>query len=88
MKSFLLFVALAAFSIVAFAGPEENVGGKKHPNLHAAQELTEKAFNRISAAQAANEFDMDGHAAKAKALLDQASKEIKMAAEAANKGKK
>lgn len=67
-------------------GPEENVSGKKHPNLAAAQKLTEEAFKKIEEAQKANEFDMAGHAQKAKELLDQANKELKEAAEAANKG--
>lgn len=58
--------------------------GKRHPNLAAAQKLSEEAFNKISAAQQANEFDMDGHAAKAKELLEQANRELKEAAEAAN----
>jgi hypothetical protein len=35
--------------------------------------------------QQANEWDMSGHAAKAKELLDQASHELKQAAESANK---
>ena len=68
--------------ITAFKG---NVSHKRHPNLAAAQTLIEKAVNKVSAAQAANEFDMEGHAAKAKALLDQAYAEIKLAALTANK---
>jgi len=40
------------------------------------------------AAQVANEFDMNGHAAEAKELLEQASKELKEAAEAANENAK
>jgi hypothetical protein len=56
----------------------------RHPNLAAAQELIDRAFEKVSAAQDANEFDMDGHAAKAKELLRQAREEIKMAAHAAN----
>ena len=39
-------------------------------------------------AQQANEWDMDGHAAKAKELLDQVNRELKLAAEAANKNRK
>ena len=39
----------------------------------------------LTAAQKANEWDMDGHAAKAKDLLDQVNRELKLAAEAANK---
>jgi hypothetical protein len=68
---------------IAQAPPERNVG-MRHPNLAAAQRLVDQAFNRITAAQQANEWDLDGHAAKAKELLDQASRELKAAAEAAN----
>jgi len=68
--------------------PAENISGKRHPNLAAAQRLCDQAFQKISAAQQANEFDMDGHAAKAKDLLDQASRELKEAARAANENHK
>jgi hypothetical protein len=68
--------------------PAHNVSGKLHPNLSAAQRLVEQAFNKINAAQEANEFDMGGHAAKAKTLIDQANSELKQAAEAANKNDK
>jgi F0F1-type ATP synthase membrane subunit b/b' len=67
--------------------PAENISGRRHPNLAAAQRFCDQAFEKIQAAQAANEFDMDGHAAKAKELLDQASRELKEAARAANKNK-
>ena len=63
----------------------QKVSKAKHPNLAAAQQLIEKATGKLTTAQNANEFDMGGHAAKAKALLDQAYVEIKLAAEAANK---
>lgn len=65
--------------------PAQNISGKRHPNLAAAQRLCDQAFEKIQAAQQANEWDMSGHAAKAKELLDQASHELKQAAEAANK---
>jgi hypothetical protein len=65
--------------------PKENVTPGRHPNLAAAQRLTEQAWQRIVAAQEANEFDMQGHAQKAKNLLDEANKELKLAAEAANR---
>ena len=68
--------------------PVEDVSGKKHPNIAAAQRWSEQAYNKITAAQEANEWDMQGHAAKAKDLLDQVNKELKMAAEAANKNHK
>lgn len=68
--------------------PVHNVSKQKHPNIAAAQRLVDQAFAKISAAQQANEWDMNGHAAKAKDLLDQANKELKLAAEAANQNKK
>jgi hypothetical protein len=68
--------------------PVDNVSGKKHPNLAAAQRLSVQAWEKIGAAQQANEWDMDGHAAKAKDLLDQVNRELKLAAEAANKNHK
>jgi len=71
----------------ALAQPKQNVSGAKHPNLAAAQRLSMQAYEKISAAQTANEFDMAGHAAKAKTLLDQVNSELKLAAQAANKNK-
>jgi hypothetical protein len=56
----------------------------RHPNLAEAQTAIENAVEKLNAAQVANDFDMDGHAAKAKELLNQAYIEIKYAAEAAN----
>lgn len=66
----------------------ETVSKALHPNLAAAQNFIEKAVMKIDLAQKANEYDMDGHAAKAKALLDKAYAELKLAAEAANVNKK
>jgi hypothetical protein len=62
----------------------QNVNPERHPNLFAAQSLIEQAISKVSAAQSANEFDMGGHAAKAKDHLARAYDEIKMAARAAN----
>jgi hypothetical protein len=56
--------------------------------LAAAQRLADQAYQKITAAQEANEWDMQGHAAKAKDLLDQANRELKAAAASANKNKK
>lgn len=81
----LLGLSLAVTGIViAQEQPERNVSPARHPNLAAAQRLCDQAFNRISDAQRANEWDMDGHAAKAKELLEQANRELKAAAESAN----
>jgi hypothetical protein len=63
----------------------QNVNPGRHPNLAAAQRLMEQAIGKLDAAQVANEFDMHGHAQKAKDLLAQAYNEAKQAAEAANR---
>jgi hypothetical protein len=56
----------------------------RHPNLAAAQRLSTQAFEKVTPAQRANEFDLNGHAQKAKELLEQANQELKQAAEASN----
>jgi len=84
----LMSAALLAGTAMAGDAPERDVSARHHPNIAAAQKLSREAFNKVSAAQQANEWDMAGHAAKAKDLLEQASEELKQAAEAANKDKK
>lgn len=71
-----------------FAAPARNVSAARHPNIAAAQKLCVQAYNKITAAQKANEYDMEGHAAKAKELLEQVNAELKLAAEAANQNAK
>jgi hypothetical protein len=65
--------------------PAQNVSPGRHPNIAAAQRLAGQAYQRILDAQRANEWDMQGHAQKAKELLDEANNQLKLAAEAANK---
>src|ERR1700757_3282470 len=78
-------VALAFTMWVALAGaPVDNINSHKHPNLAAAQRLSTQAYEKISQAQQANEWDMGGHAQRAKELLDQVNRELKEAAEVAN----
>ena len=79
-----VLLSVLMVSTVFAQRPAQNVSGKRHPNIAAAQRLIEQAFNKIAAAQEANEWDMSGHAAKAKQLLDQANAELKLAAETAN----
>jgi outer membrane biogenesis lipoprotein LolB len=67
--------------------PKENVSAGRHPNMAAAQRLSEQAWQKVVAAQEANEWDMQGHAQKAKNLLDEVNKELKLAAETANRNK-
>jgi hypothetical protein len=89
MKRAIVAVAsclLLAGTVVA-ERPVNNVNANRHPNLAAAQRLCQEAYDKVTAAQQANEWDMSGHAKKAKELLEQASREIKLAAEAANQAK-
>jgi len=84
LSGFLLLIATVAVA----QRPVENISPGRHPNLAAAQRFSEQAFNKIVAAQQANEWDMQGHAQKAKELLEQANQQLKMAAEAANRNRR
>lgn len=80
MKKIILAAVVGALlgaSVVAYAA-------HRHPNLNAAMNLVHKANMRIDAAQRANEFDLGGHAQKAKDLLAQAEIELKQAVAASN----
>jgi F0F1-type ATP synthase membrane subunit b/b' len=77
-----LGLAFAAAAVVA--KPVDNVSHTRHPNIAAAQHLSTQAYEKIVAAQKANEFDLGGHAQKAKDLLEQANHELKEAAETSN----
>jgi hypothetical protein len=90
MKSrFILIPALGLATLAGAAGiaqgPVRDVSGRRHPNIAAAQRLAQQAYDKIVVAQQANEFDMNGHAQRAKDLLDQANRELKAAAETANR---
>jgi hypothetical protein len=67
--------------------PAQNVNPGRHPHIARVQQLSSQAFNQIVQAQQANEWDMQGHAQKAKELLDQANNELRQAATAANRNK-
>lgn len=80
LRTILATAALTFPLGVLVAGPLRG-----HPNLQAARVEVDTAWQRISAAQVANEFDMEGHAAKAKDAIRIAVDELKLAADAANK---
>ena len=85
-------VVLGALLLIGDAAiaqrPARNVSGARHPNIAAAQRLSRQAWQRIVDAQKANEWDMEGHAQRAKDLLDQANNELKLAAQAANRNRR
>jgi hypothetical protein len=68
--------------------PEQDISPARHPNLAAAQRLSSQAWQKIVDAQRANEWDLDGHAQKAKNLLDEVNHELKLAAEASNRDRR
>ena len=78
-------MALLAGGLAVAQPPKKNVSAARHPNLAAAQRLSQQAWQKIVEAQRANEWDIEGHAQKAKELLDQVNRELKQAAGAANK---
>jgi hypothetical protein len=86
MKRALLVAASTLFlAATGFADkPARNINADRHQNLASAQRLCQQAWEKISAAQRANEWDMNGHAKRAKELLEQVNDELKQAALAAN----
>jgi hypothetical protein len=78
-----LISALVALPIGVFAGGVM----KGHANLEAARNALNNAENKIIAAQKANEFDLGGHAAKAKEAIATAKEELRLAAETSNERK-
>lgn len=82
----LIVLAAITFPLtVAFAREPSRDVGRRHPNLDAAQKLVVKAFEKVEAAQRANEFDLGGHAKRAKEALMLANEEMKLAAQTANR---
>ena len=83
--AFTLGSLLTVGGIVLAQPPKRNISGALHPNLAAAQRLSRQAWQRIVDAQQANEWDLEGHAQKAKDLLDEVNTQLKLAAEASNR---
>jgi hypothetical protein len=83
----ILSSLIAIGSIAVAQKPKDNVSKGLHPNLAAAQRLSQQAWDKIVAAQQANEWDLQGHAQKAKNLLDEVNSELKLAAQASNRNK-
>lgn len=65
--------------------PVQNIDPNRHPNLAAAQHFIAQANDAIKTAQKSNNYDMHGHAQKARELLARAADELKSAALDANR---
>jgi hypothetical protein len=75
---------LAAYAYGQYYGPVVNIG-ERHGNMRRAQESLVAAYQAISDAQAANDGQLGGHAARAKDLITQADYEIRQAANVSNR---
>ena len=80
----LTLATLAAASASPAQEPVQNINPDRHGNLAQAQQLTVQAFDSLTAAQQANNYDLGGHVGRAKELLREANAEIKLAAQFAN----
>jgi hypothetical protein len=58
--------------------------GDRHGNLRAAQQYIVSAWQRVDTAQVDNNYNLGGHAGRAKDLLVQANEELRLAADVAN----
>jgi hypothetical protein len=86
-KSLLISTILSAalFSVLTLAQePVQDIDRNIHPNLAAAQSHVVEANKYVTIAQRDNKEDMKGHAEKARELLAEVNRELKLAAEAAN----
>jgi hypothetical protein len=81
----ITFGLLALVGVAAAGEPARNIRHRNHPHLALAQRLSNQASDQLEASQQDNEFDLDGHAQKAKDALKIANDEMKLAAEASNR---
>ena len=86
MKKIALVAVVA--SLMTLAAGAGYAAGERHPNLNKAQDLVNKAIDRLEDAQKANEDKLGGHAKAAEGFLKQAQPEIAAALQTAETNKK
>jgi hypothetical protein len=86
MIGIALCAAFVLGAVVFAQQPPVNVG-ERHGNMRAAQQLIQQAWQKVNEAQQDNNYNLGGHAGRAKELLAQANEEIRLAADAANSRK-
>ena len=79
-----ILVAALFCGVTLAQDPVVDIDPRLHPNLVQAQRSVVEANRFIAEAQKDNHYDMKGHAEKARALLVEVNRELKLAAEAAN----
>lgn len=83
MAAIALFASFALGAVLFAQAPSVDVG-ERHGNMRAAQQLIQQAWLKVDEAQHDNNYNLGGHAGKAKELLAQASEQIRLSADAAN----
>lgn len=84
-RSAVLMCLLLLGAVTVAQDPVVDIDSGRHPNLFEAQKLVHQANHFIAEAQKDNRYDMHGHAEKARQLLVDANRELKEAAEAADR---
>jgi hypothetical protein len=87
MKSARNIIA-STFAVGLIMGGLAAQAARQHPNLDAASSLIDRAYQRIVTAQKDDHYDMQGHAERAKQLLQQAKSELQQAAAADSRNHK
>jgi len=83
--SFGLAVALAGVGIAFAQRPETDINPDRHSHLADAQKHVVQAYDKILEAQRDNKDELGGHAERAIQLLDECNRELKLAAEYADR---
>jgi hypothetical protein len=87
-KNLLILAALGGAVIAAGCASAQQRPvvdiGDRHGNLREAQQLIVQAYDIIGRAQADNDSQLGGHAARAKELLSEADAELRAAADVSN----
>ena len=84
---FALSISVAAWARAVPSAPLKHKSPNSKPNLESTQHDLERAWGHIGAARKADEFDSEGHAAKARELINQAYQELRLAAQSAETSK-
>ena len=80
----ILSAAFFCSGVTLAQEPVQDIDRKLHPNMAEAQHHVVEASNYVLAAQKDNRYDMHGHAQKARDLLAEVNRELKLAAGDAN----
>ena len=80
LKYLAAAAGLVTVATIAIAQTVQNVDPSRHGNLASAQSLIAQAYQRMTEAQQSNNYELGGHASRAKELLSEAANEIGLAA--------